>query len=513
MNFEEYIKKPFEDQEFEFKEAYWQSAEKLIDNHYKRVRWIRTGIICSVLIAAFIAAYIFVVKKETTLAHPVANQEQNFNPVITDQDISAQAIQPTTSEEILTISPSDSDAETLSSVNIDSNIEKANIVHETNKAKVSDFNSTGSKNEAYLNENKSKSDGRANASQASKKSSKTSSGASNPLAANENEFLKTDEEDLTTVLQNSNSATSSTKKNTLESFPTETQNNSVSNIPVSSDTKETLISKSVASQSTSALNLPFKNIESSGKLQILNFPLHLDFGTNRPILALYRPSRVYATAELLMYPSGNSEAFKFLGFNAGFGYQQPLGRMAFLDMGITGSFRRGNFAPSIVSTQLNYDFGPRPDAYILRPKALFSLQVPVLLGIEGGRHMLSAGVKLGFLIGVRGTSEYANYTHDFESPTRQASYAYDVVDEGWIESSGFKKFALAYALKYQYRLNSRIMIGASLQYLPSDWIANDFGKYYNFTSNEYQNPTGNPAQLIERNWLLGVELKYVLFSK
>lgn len=510
MNFEEYIKKPFEDQEFEYKEAYWQSAEKLIDHHYQRVRWMRAGIICSILIATFIAAYLFVSTKKTTKADPVATQEQNYDPIITDQVIPTQSIQPTISEENLTLS--NTDAEILSSTNTDSTIEKASFGNDTEKVKVSGSNTSGSENEAFLKENKSKSGGNTKAGQASEKSLKNSSGISNPLAA-EKESLKTNTEDYNIVLQNSKAVIGMTQENTNESVQTGTLNNSVSTVPVSSDKETNPASKTVETQRTSTLGLPIKNLESSNRLQMLNFPLHLDFGTNRPILALYRPSRMYATAELLMYPSGNSEAFKFLGFNAGLGYQQPLGRMAFLDMGITGSFRRGNFAPSIVSTQLNYDFGPRPDAYVLRPKALFSLQVPVLFGLESGRHMVSAGVKLGFLIGVRGTSEYANYTHDFESITRQAFYDYNVVDEGWIESSGFKKFALAYALKYQYRLNSRIMFGASLQYLPSDWIANDFGKYYNFTTNEYQNPTGNPAQLIERNWLLGVELKYVLFSK
>lgn len=506
MNFEEYIKKPFEEQEFEFKEAYWQSAEKLIDNHYKRVRWIRAGIICSILIATFIASYIYVSKKEISIPNPVVTQQQNIDPINNNQEISTQTIQPTTSEENLTLSGTETDAETLSSDNIDSNIEKATTDSETRKAKVAVANKV-------TMDGREKSEKSMKSDQSSGQSAKISTSRSNPITALENESRKTQAIDDKKAFQNNKSEVILTEENIASKDRDGVQNNSVSITPVNSETGKTFALNPVASQRTSALDLPFKNIESSGSLQMLNFPLHLDFGTNRPILALNRPSRLYATAELLMYPSGNSEAFKFLGFNAGFGYQQPLGQMAFLDMGISGSFRRGNFAPSIVSTQLNYDFGPRTDAYILRPQALFSLQAPILLGIEHGRHMLAAGVKLGFLIGVRGTSEYANYTHAFESPTGQESYSYDVVDKGWIESTGFKKFALAYAIKYQYRLNSRIMAGVSLQYLPSDWIANDFGKYYNFTSNEYQKPAGNPAQLIERNWLLGVELKYVLFSK
>ncbi len=508
MNFEEYIKKPFEDQEFEFKEAYWQSAEKLIDNHYKRVRWIRAGIICSILIATFIASYIYVSKKEISIPNPVVTQQQNIDPINNNQEISTQTIQPTSSEENITLSGTDTDAEPLSSDNIDSNIEKASTDAEIGKPKVAAANNVTMDSRA--NSEKSIKSG-----QSSGKSAKISTSGSNHLAATTagSDPRQPQATDDKKAFQNNKSEVILTEDNIAANDQDAVQNNSAIITPVNSETPKTFALHPVTSQRTSALDLPFKNIESSGSLQMLNFPLHLDFGTNRPILALNRPSRLYAAAELLMYPSGNSEAFKFLGFNAGFGYQQPLGQMAFLDMGISGSFRRGNFAPSIVSTQLNYDFGPRTDAYILRPQALFSLQVPVLLGVEHGRHMLAAGVKLGFLIGVRGTSEYANYTHAFESPTGQESYSYDVVDKGWIESTGFKKFALAYALKYQYRLNSRIMAGVSLQYLPSDWIANDFGKYYNFTSNEYQKPAGNPAQLIERNWLLGVELKYVLFSK
>lgn len=508
MNFEEYIKKPFEEQEFEFKEAYWQSAEKLIDNHFKRIRWIRAGIICSILIAAFIASYVYVNKKDTAIPNPVVTQQQNMDPVNNNQENSTQTIQSATSEENLTLSGTDTHAETFSSYNIDSKIEKSSTDSETGKAKVAVTN-------IETKDSRAKPDKSMKSGQASGKSVKISANSSNHLSATNagsgpNETQTIDDKK---AIQNNKSAVILKEENIAAKDQDEAQNNSAIIKPVNSETGKNFALQPVASQRTSALDLPFKNIGSSSSLQMLHFPLHLDFVTNRPILALNRPSRLYATAELLMYPSGNSEAFKFLGFNAGFGYQQPLGQMAFLDMGISGSFRRGNFAPSIVSTQLNYDFGPRTDAYILRPQALFSLQIPVLLGIEHGRHMLAAGVKLGFLIGVRGTSEYANFTHAFESPTGQESYSYDVVDKGWIESTGFKKFALAYVLKYQYRLNSRIMAGVSLQYLPSDWIANDFGKYYNFTSNEYQKPVGNPAQLIERNWLLGVELKYVLFSK
>ena len=505
MNFEEYIKKPFEDQEFEYKEAYWQSAEKLIDNHYQRVRWIRAGIISGILIAAFIAAYLFVqtnnaISPKTDLAELEVQQNG------TSRESSSSNQKSTSSEENITLLHSNSE----NSATLKSESENSLSEIETGDSKdaASIFNS--SNNAQTIKSSSSNAEAGKNFAKSIKAGTSESALTNASHSANNNSELTSEKVDLL----NNNSLSGSKNEANYNDVPQAIENNSTPSIPASNDFETATASSTILSNhSTSALDLPFRNIEGSNKLKISSFPLHLDFGSRRPLIALPRASRMYATAEMLMYPSGNSEAFKFLGFNAGIGYQQALGKMAFLDMALSGSFRRGNFAPSIVSTQLNYDFGPRSDAYILRPEALFSLQIPVLLGIESGKHMVSAGVKLGFLIGVRGTSEYANYTHAFESPTGQASYAYDVVDEGWIESSGFKKFALAYALKYQYRMNSRIIIGASLQYLPSDWIANDFGKYYDFTSNEYQNPTGNPAQLIERNWLLGVELRYVLFSK
>ncbi|MBK7425665.1 MAG: hypothetical protein IPI60_00810 [Saprospiraceae bacterium] len=511
MNFEEYIKKPFEDQEFEFKEAYWQSAEKLIDNHYKRVRWIRAGIICSVLIATFIAAYFFLQTKETNIPVTALAQEQNLNPNNKEQENSTKNIQTPTSEENLT--PLNSDSETSGSISAKTNTEKIQDKSEDSGSMASASIANNSKNSIPSRESDFSNKAKSRTSASSKTSSKSTGSGSKAIVSANNSSSKSDINIITPNPSNNKASVGLTTPAFAEKVQEKIPNESTPSSTESINTETASASSISQSKSTSALDLPFRNIEVSNSLQLLDFPLHLDFAAKRPIIALPRPSRLYATAELLMYPSGNSEAFKFLGFNAGFGYQQPLGRMAFIDFGVSGSFRRGNFAPSIVSTQLNYDFGPRSDAYILRPQSLFSLQVPILFGIESGRHMVSAGVKLGFLIGVRGTSEYANYTHAFESPTGKESYSYDVVDEGWIESTGFKKFALAYALKYQYRLSSRIMIGATLQYFTSDWTANDFGQFYNFTSNEYQNPTGNPAQLIERNWLLGVELKYVLFSK
>jgi hypothetical protein len=510
MNFEEYIKKPFEDQEFEFKEAYWQSAEKLIDNHYKRVRWIRAGIICCVLIAAFIASYFFLTIQESSIPVTALALEQN-SLQNNESDNSISNIQPPASEENTT--PLNTDSETSGLTSTEPKTEKSTDKFESSESKSTAAIAHDSNSAIPSKENNISKDANNRPSAKSKASSKSTGSGFKAIAATNKSSPKSEANILTQDQKNNKTALALSSPAFTEKAQQGTLNESMSSKSESIKTEIQSTSSISASKSTATLDLPFKNIEGSNSLQLSDYPLHLDFGNSRPIIALPRPSRIYATAELLMYPSGNSEAFKFLGFNAGFGYQQPLGRMAFLDLGLSGSFRRGNFAPSIVSTQLNYDFGPRSDAYILRPQALFSLQVPVLFGIESGRHMVSAGVKLGFLIGVRGTSEYANYTHAFESPTGKESYSYDVVDEGWIESTGFKKFALAYALKYQYRLSSRIMVGASLQYLPSDWIANDFGKFYNFTSNEYQNPTGNPAQLIERNWLLGVELKYVLFSK
>jgi len=232
-------------------------------------------------------------------------------------------------------------------------------------------------------------------------------------------------------------------------------------------------------------------------------------GNSKSIVRVQNPvAKTFIGTELMLYPTPSSNEFSYIGFSLGISRQIPIGRMYFLEAGLKGVARMGEFSPSQQSTQLSFDFAPRENAYVLNPSAVISMQVPLMVGFESGRSQVSGGVIPAVLLGVWGSSVFQGQLHPWESDMGGSQAIDNTVGRGWLDNSGFNRFALSYGLRYHYTLNSSIQLGMSVQYRPGDWVGEDYGKYFDFRKMDYVYTSADQRNLIKRNWIVGFELRY-----
>lgn len=224
-------------------------------------------------------------------------------------------------------------------------------------------------------------------------------------------------------------------------------------------------------------------------------------------------STTYLGTEVFAFPSLNNHGFNYIGYSASVQHQIMIKNNIFLETGILGTMRTGDFSPSVQSIHLSYDFGSRENAFLLRPREIYSLQVPVYFGVNMKRHQLSAGVTLAGLIGVRGTHEYQLDRFPWEDPTTNVSGPYQQIANGWLSSDGFRNYTLSYGLRYSLHLNRMVLLSVSVQYRPRDWVDDDFGSYFDIEKMEYVLPDLDLTNPLRRNLILGLGIRYGFYWK
>ena len=216
----------------------------------------------------------------------------------------------------------------------------------------------------------------------------------------------------------------------------------------------------------------------------------------------------YLGTEFVAFPTVSRERseFQYYGFSAGLAYQYPIGDRFFAEIGGRFAARMGDFTPSQKSPQLDFDFGPRNNAHLLRPTAVYSAQVPLYVGIDKERFQLMGGVVPSFLLGVRGTYEFERELFPWEEVA--STPRIEQLSNGWLDNSGFKSFAFAYVLKYQHKINSNLQVGGGLWYRSGDWVGEDYGRFIDPATQEWVNTPHEYRDKLRRNWSLSFEIRY-----
>ncbi len=512
MGFEEDIKRPFDVPSFEFREEYWQAAQRMIDRDFRRRRWLRV---------LWITAGVGLVAGSLILASAwfgdSATQEERQPAILPDPIAHTEQHDERSGEEV-----GQRDMSPVSAA--DHTSAESAGVHAGRPQGLAE-NAAGSGQPGQSGRMLSTDDSGAEAADSRRTVSKQPAGASKEAVVTGDIQADPYLPDHSTVAPGNKVETGMTAKeahtsaaipakgdpapqNGLARTEEDTRNTSVSQVLTGQQGQMTHTGDMLATAPARSLPVALAPVQAqSVEAAVLPF---VTVAAVEPgaITAAPRKSRFFAVVESMQYPGADPQALRWLGLNAGIAWQQPVGRMLFVETGLRAAVRRGSYDASQISNQLDFDFGPRDNAYILRPKAVYSLQIPLLIGAELGRHQVSAGVLPAFLLGVRGTSEYGRYLHSWEGATPGDDRVYEVLDKGWIETDGFRRFALTYALRYQFRWTERLGIGVSAQYMPKDWIGADFGKFYNFDTDSYQVPNASGSFLVERNWIMGVELRY-----
>lgn len=474
MNFEDSIRKSFDPDSFEFNEAHWEGAKFLLDKEfarralYRKVFWL---VAINLLIAALLYFGInhYNSKKESLPIFAATNNSIDRDGVSKEYTANAPS---------LVVPGSIHNEVTGKSERIlqdgMSNTKIGQSMKDVNTQAHSSIGSEDIIANTPITENQIVASNLTNQTSKPKFKSTGSTGASVPLLSNEKH------EDILSVAQ----------EIVAESIRLQSDN-STQVSPV-----DFLESNFLSNTTIYSSHQTINSIESS----ITNI-------SDGSFSMTPREAANFASTEVMLFPSGSSSSFNYVGFSLGLARQVPIGNQFFYEVGLRGAVRLGDFSPSVRSTQLSFDFGTRQNEYQLKPSAVYSLQTPVFVGVDLNKHQLSGGVVPAFLLGVRGTSEYRGGLHPWEINNNPGNTS-NTLDRGWLDKSGFNIFALSYAVRYQYKISEGFQLGVSAQYRSGDWVGEDYGKFFDFDTMEYVYSPAEQRNMVQRNWIIALEMRY-----
>ncbi len=168
------------------------------------------------------------------------------------------------------------------------------------------------------------------------------------------------------------------------------------------------------------------------------------------------------------WPSAESSANPAVLATAlpGMYYQYKTGKGITLSTGVQYQSRSGlNVSHSYRSTA--FAFGLDEEITTISPHSLHSLEVPIQLGIPlVGQHRLLLGADVAYLLNVESEVETIS-RNPFGTETRSK-------ETGWGYTQGFKPFDIGIQAGYRYRIGRRMQVGMSLRYGLRDLTDNAF---------------------------------------
>ena len=132
-----------------------------------------------------------------------------------------------------------------------------------------------------------------------------------------------------------------------------------------------------------------------------------------------------------------------------------------LTLGAQYRLRGGSFGPSQESRQVRYAFGREAQKYSLQPNRLHYAEALLQVEWPVKRHCLALGLGWNYLVGVEGSlsrTEKGAFAIRFDAESR--------LEKGWLDEEGYKKHFGVGRASYYYQLPGGLKIGLELQYTP-----------------------------------------------
>ena len=181
---------------------------------------------------------------------------------------------------------------------------------------------------------------------------------------------------------------------------------------------------------------------------------------NHPVID-GKPQKFLAGLALatLVSPSANSTS---LGLNAGLTFKYKWRPQLSLNADLLYQYRPGDFAPIASSSIRQYSFGISGQENQLLPTSLHSVEFPLYLQYQTGKHFLEAGISASYLTGVRGgVASLDLLDSSTASPAK-------VDNKSWIENTGFNNFGTQLLMGYSFGLSQNASIGLRANYRLGD---------------------------------------------
>ncbi len=180
--------------------------------------------------------------------------------------------------------------------------------------------------------------------------------------------------------------------------------------------------------------------------------------------------RLGLTASSLFYPAKNSEE-TWIGASFGLVGQYQFQKAFSLNSELLYTYRTGTFGAVSKTEQTNYSFGREQVEHSLQPKSVHFVELPIYLQFRSGRHGIEGGLTFTYLTGVYGNIEEQKSLFPWERSS-ETSVSEETLSSGWLSKSDFKSFNTSGLLGYRYYVNQNFMVGLRASYRFSDFFKN-----------------------------------------
>lgn len=165
------------------------------------------------------------------------------------------------------------------------------------------------------------------------------------------------------------------------------------------------------------------------------------------------------SANAMLYPYRSADNETWIGWNAGMFTTYHFSPSFGLQAGLQYRLRTGQFGFSKESQNTSYRFGREEQRFLLLPNQLYYLEVPLILQYSNAKHQLGLGVRLQYLLGVRGSLR-----NSFDVDSEPNLLNTNKLDQAWIVKDGFREWPIDLMTSYFYGITKRWQIGLEASY-------------------------------------------------
>jgi hypothetical protein len=165
------------------------------------------------------------------------------------------------------------------------------------------------------------------------------------------------------------------------------------------------------------------------------------------------------SANAMLYPYRTDANETLIGWNAGIFATYHFDPNWGVQSGLQYRLRTGQFGFAKESNSDSYRFGREVQRFLLLPNQLHYLEMPLVVQYSNAKHQLGLGVRLQYLLGVRGSLR-----NSFNADSEPNLFNTNEVNQGWIVKDGFKEWPIDLTASYFYGITKRWQIGLEASY-------------------------------------------------
>lgn len=165
------------------------------------------------------------------------------------------------------------------------------------------------------------------------------------------------------------------------------------------------------------------------------------------------------SANVMLYPYRTDANETLIGWNAGVFATYHLHPNWGIQSGLQYRLRTGQFGFAKESNIASYRFGREEQRFLLLPNQLHYLEMPLVVQYSNAKHQLGLGVRLQYLLGVRGSLR-----NTFDADSEPNLFNTNELNQGWIVKDGFKEWPIDLTASYFYGITKRWQIGLEASY-------------------------------------------------